>query len=486
MRLSFSSIRLLVAALPLLLLPGASARAGASRRDTMPAPPRQTLPFRTLGQAAPFGEGSDEPAVYLASQAADVAAFDQRLVVEHRERVLGVDFSDQIVVAVFAATAPSNGYDIAVQQLSMDANRLRIVVVLRGPRPDVAVLPALTRPYHVVQMSRAALEGATPTAWSLFDQRGRLLAESALDARCFAETGACIGGRLRAYWEQNGGLPVFGFPITPVHAIAESAGQTRLVQWFERNRLELHPSNPAPYDVLLGRLGDDRLRQDGVEWQALPRADGPKPGCLWFEQTSHNVCDLPSGPAFKTYWQTHGLEFDGRRGTSFDESLALFGLPLSEPQMVPRANGEMIMSQWFERARFEWHPQNPEPFKLLLGRLGAEVRGRAGNTAPLATSGITGLITLGPLCPVERIENPCPDRPYQASVTVEQAQSGRPVTELTSGLDGRFVVALARGDYRLVPRNPDGRALPRAEPVSVTVPPGSFVEVLIAFDTGIR
>jgi hypothetical protein len=31
--------------------------------------------------------------------------------------------------------------------------------------------------------------------------------------QCFAETGYCIDGRIREFWEQNGGLPVFGFPI---------------------------------------------------------------------------------------------------------------------------------------------------------------------------------------------------------------------------------------------------------------------------------
>ncbi len=36
--------------------------------------------------------------------------------------------------------------------------------------------------------------------------------------RCFPETGFCIAGRIRTYWEQNGGLPVFGFPIGPQQA----------------------------------------------------------------------------------------------------------------------------------------------------------------------------------------------------------------------------------------------------------------------------
>ena len=32
-----------------------------------------------------------------------------------------------------------------------------------------------------------------------------------------------------------------------------------------------------------------------------------------------------------------------------------------------------MLTQWFERARFEYLPDNPDPYKVLLGRLGAEV-----------------------------------------------------------------------------------------------------------------
>jgi hypothetical protein len=31
-----------------------------------------------------------------------------------------------------------------------------------------------------------------------------------------------------------------------------------------------------------------------------------------------------------------------------------------------------VLTQWFERARFEWHPTNPAPHQVLLGRLAAE------------------------------------------------------------------------------------------------------------------
>ncbi|HET9224479.1 MAG TPA: DUF3574 domain-containing protein, partial [Roseiflexaceae bacterium] len=54
------------------------------------------------------------------------------------------------------------------------------------------------------------------------------------DARCFPETGFCISGRIREYWEQNGGLAVFGFPLTPARDERNrDTGQAYLTQWFE-------------------------------------------------------------------------------------------------------------------------------------------------------------------------------------------------------------------------------------------------------------
>ena len=188
-----------------------------------------------------------------------------------------------------------------------------------------------------------------------------------------------VEGRFRSYWEQNGGLPVFGFPITSSRPeVNRDTGQSYITQHFERNRFELHPENQAPYDVLLGRLGDDRLRQTGIDWQALPREPGARDGCLWFAQTGHNVCDQGAGLGFKSYWQTRGL-VDPRLDT-FGRSLALFGLPLTEARLETNSSGDTVVTQWFERARFEWHPGNPDAYKVLLGLLGNETNNPGGNT----------------------------------------------------------------------------------------------------------
>ena len=84
----------------------------------------------------------------------------------------------------------------------------------------------------------------------------------ATDQRCFTETGQCIGGPIRARWEQGGGLAVFGLPLTPLREEAVE-GRTTLVQWFERTRLELDPGATLPSHVRLGRIGADLLTAQG-------------------------------------------------------------------------------------------------------------------------------------------------------------------------------------------------------------------------------
>lgn len=199
------------------------------------------------------------------------------------------------------------------------------------------------------------------------------------DQRCFPETGQCISGRIRQYWEQNGGLPVFGYPIGPQQQQLVE-GTALQVQWFERNRLELHPENQPPYDVLLGRLGVDRLEQQSRDWNTFPKIGGaPGDLCYYAPTTGHAVCS-----DFFLYFRQHGLNIDGRSGYSLAESIALFGLPVSEPQQeVNAADGKTYLTQWFERARMELHPENQPPYNVLLGLLGNEVRGGStGQPAP--------------------------------------------------------------------------------------------------------
>jgi len=102
---------------------------------------------------------------------------------------------------------------------------------------------------------------------------------------------------------------------------------------------------------------------------------------------------------------------------------------------------------------------------------------------PDAAQGIEGIVLLGPQCPVQSLEDPCPDLPYEAWIEVRRA-SGGSVTRIRSGEDGRFRVGLRPGQYVLDPES--GNPFPIASELEVQVDEGAYAEVIISFDTGIR
>lgn len=102
---------------------------------------------------------------------------------------------------------------------------------------------------------------------------------------------------------------------------------------------------------------------------------------------------------------------------------------------------------------------------------------------PEAEQGIEGIALLGPMCPVQRADDSCPDRPYQAWVTIRNA-GGATVTRFRTDEDGRFRVGLRPGRYELDPQG--GNPFPATSPLEVDVVSGAYTDVVIGFDTGIR
>lgn len=102
---------------------------------------------------------------------------------------------------------------------------------------------------------------------------------------------------------------------------------------------------------------------------------------------------------------------------------------------------------------------------------------------PDAEQGVEGVALRGPMCPVQSQQNPCPDQPYQAWVNIRDAAGGL-VTRVRTDTDGRFRVGLEPGRYTLDPES--GDPFPVASQQDVEVVAGSFTDVVVSFDTGIR
>jgi hypothetical protein len=174
----------------------------------------------------------------------------------------------------------------------------------------------------------------------------------ARQGRYFGQTDHWLSHGFLRYWEQNGGLANFGYPITEEFSNANGV----VTQYFERARFEWHPGSwPERFDVLLGRLGVELTagRESEPAFQRVKA--GNDQNCTFYEETGHRLCF-----GFRAYWELHG-------------GLAIFGYPISEEF---EEDGRIV--QHFERQRLEYHPENAPPWDILGGLLGRQVLERGG------------------------------------------------------------------------------------------------------------
>lgn len=99
------------------------------------------------------------------------------------------------------------------------------------------------------------------------------------------------------------------------------------------------------------------------------------------------------------------------------------------------------------------------------------------------TSGIYGVVTLGPTCPVERPGQTC-TAPFAGIIEfVRQTGDSAEITRVTTQADGSFRVNLAPGDY--VAERTDTKMFNLAK-TKIHVTENQFSQVNVDFDTGIR
>lgn len=145
-----------------------------------------------------------------------------------------------------------------------------------------------------------------------------------------AQTGHHLSDRagFLTFWRENGGALIFGMPISE-----EIVEDGQIVQYFERARFEYHPEQAKKdAQVQLSLLG-----RELSAGQSFPDAVAGT-DTMYFSETKHNL----SGK-FLQFWLKRG-------------GLPVFGYPISEPIDEPGADGQPLRVQYFERARFEYHP----------------------------------------------------------------------------------------------------------------------------------
>jgi hypothetical protein len=190
--------------------------------------------------------------------------------------------------------------------------------------------------------------------------RAAPVAGPAGQVRFFPETGHNLIFGFKGYWERNGGLAIYGYPITEeFREVNPADGEEYTVQYFQRARFEYHPEHKGtPYEVELGLLGRQLTagREDEAPFQRLSGLTDT-PQRRFFAATGHTLAG-----GFRLYWERNG-------------GLAQFGYPTSEEfTEVNPADGKSYTVQYFERARFEYHPEHKgTPYEVELGLLGWQI-----------------------------------------------------------------------------------------------------------------
>jgi len=123
---------------------------------------------------------------------------------------------------------------------------------------------------------------------------------------------------------------------------------------------------------------------------------------------------------------------------------------------------------------------------LLLAAfiLTAMITACSGDSSNTPDSGVEGKVIIGPVCPVIQQGEDCSDRPYQATLTVNDP-NGRKIVQVEADQDGQFKIPLEPGNYILVPES-KGLMVPFASQQPFTVTEGNYTQLTIAYDSGIR
>jgi hypothetical protein len=98
-------------------------------------------------------------------------------------------------------------------------------------------------------------------------------------------------------------------------------------------------------------------------------------------------------------------------------------------------------------------------------------------------SGVEGKVLIGPNCPVVQEGQECPDKPFQAAITINGSDH-RMVAQVQTDAEGRFKIPLEPGEYILHPESPN--VMPYATEQTFEVEAGKFTQVTVNYDSGIR
>ena len=116
-----------------------------------------TTRFRLLGKGSYGREGTDQPAVFIATSDVEFGELWRRYISDTPPQV---DFSRESAVFLLLGTRSTGGYSIDPQAVAVDDDDVRIEAPVTSPGRESIVTMALTAPFAVVTAPRPGVVSA--------------------------------------------------------------------------------------------------------------------------------------------------------------------------------------------------------------------------------------------------------------------------------------------------------------------------------------
>ena len=212
----------------------------------------------------------------------------------------------------------------------------RLYRVVRWKRASIGCTLAIVAIAAAIAGGIAGFPGSTPQAPRAVEAAP--VSTNSSNLVYFRQTAHYLKDAFLNYWLMNGGVNIYGYPISEEFTL-----NGVIVQYFERSRFDYNAGSTRPWKVELTHAGSQL-----TEGRDFPRAQQSSStgDRVYFDVTQHSV-----GGAFYQYWRANG-------------GLDIFGYPISE-----ETQERGITVQYFERARFESAGQG----RVQLGRIGVEL-----------------------------------------------------------------------------------------------------------------
>lgn len=150
-------------------------------------PPAQTPTAKVLFKTDEFADWEWSKGAYPSDMAfATIVDYREQLKQDERipedvlKQVQDVDYSKQVILFAYLGTAPSGGYGIGIEKVSITGNNITVQVRTMSPRPGQPVTLAITHPADYVAIDRQVVDIWGGVNVNFVDQAGKVLSKNRL------------------------------------------------------------------------------------------------------------------------------------------------------------------------------------------------------------------------------------------------------------------------------------------------------------------